>query len=284
MNINLEKAKLLYFSIKSQFYYSFPKRRYQTAIHSNYIISLTSYHLRLKNLHLTIESLLQQSLPPRNIYLWLSQEDIDKKKCIPDKILNLQKRGLIIKVKSENIRSYKKLSYIENILDLEPDITHVITADDDILYPHYWADSLIKKSKQHNCVSCFRGHNFIIEGDEYDYKKVMKNNISFDFPSYNLIPTGCSGIAYPRDSISPLVSKKNLFEHLSPNTDDIWYKAMTLSEGFQCSRVTKKNIHFPIILQSLSDSLFSKNINQNNNNLSLKKTIQHFKLETYFTL
>ncbi|EPH3102600.1 hypothetical protein RG265_003907 [Providencia stuartii] len=282
MNINLEKIKLFCLSVIGQIYNSFPQESKKSIESSRYIISLTSYSRRFKTLHLTLESLLRQSLPPRNIYLWLSEEDIKKNKGVPKKILSLQKRGLIIIIKDENIRSYKKLSYIEEVLS--PDISHVITADDDILYPKYWAKELIDTSTKHNCVSCFRGHNFIISNDIYDYKHAIKNNITKNLPSYNLIPTGCSGIAYPKNSISSLVSNKNLFQELSPDTDDIWYKMMTLSKNYKCCRVNNNNIHFPIVIQSLGDSLFSKNIYQNHNEINLKKTISYFNFKHFFKL
>lgn len=279
MNIIPEKIKLIYLSIINQIYFSFERRDSKTVSSSSYIISLTSYSRRFKSLHLTIESLLQQSLPPRKIFLWLSMDDINNS-GIPKKVSKLEKRGLIIKIKNENIRSYKKLSYIKEILS--PDICHVITADDDILYPRYWAESLINKSIENNCVSCFRGHNFIVKDDIYNYKYAMKNNTSYDSPSFNLIPTGCSGIAYPKEAISDLVSDASLFNILAPDTDDIWYKMMTLDRNFKCCRVNKHNIHFPIILSSLGDSLFSKNVHKNHNEINLEKCISHFHFKHYF--
>ncbi len=282
MNISLGKIKLLYHSIKNQILYSFPNKNKKTKDNSYYIISLTSYSLRFKTLHLTIETLLQQSLPAKHIYLWLSSDDINKNKGIPKKILSLQNRGVIIKIKNENIRSYKKLSYIEEVLT--EDITHIITADDDILYPKYWAKELLNTSFKNNCISCFRGHNFIIRNGIYNYQNAIMNNISSNLPSFNLIPTGCSGIAYPKKSISKLVSNKELFQQLSPDTDDIWYKIMTLNNGYKCCRVNEHNIHFPIILQSLGNSLFSKNVYSHHNEENLKMTISYFNLKSFFTL
>ncbi|UNH23494.1 hypothetical protein [Moellerella wisconsensis] len=252
----------------------------KTSEKSNYIISLTSYYKRLNTLHLVIESLLQQSNPAKNIYLWLSSEDIKLNNGIPDKILSLKSRGLIIIIKNENIKSFKKLSYIREVTDNK--IKYIITADDDIFYPSYWANELIKTSNKYTCISCFRGHNFIINNNKYDYMKAMKNNISFDSPSFNLIPTGCSGIAYPINSISSMVSDFNLINKLSPNTDDIWYKAMTLKNNYKCCRVNKENIHFPVVLQSLNDSLFSTNVHNFKNSENLEKTISYFNLEKFF--
>lgn len=280
MNITLGKVKLLCQSLVSQVYFSFAREKSKTTDDSHYIISLTSYSKRFKNLHLTIESLLQQSLPPKNIYLWLSTDDINKNRGIPKKISALQNRGLTIKIKKDNIRSYKKLSYISEVLS--HDVKHILTADDDIMYPRTWAEQLIHKSVENDCISCFRGHNFVIENNIYDYKKAIKNNTSFDIPSFNLIPTGCSGIAYPKESISKLVSEFSLFNTLAPDTDDIWYKMMTLERKFKCCRVNKKNIHFPIILHSLGDSLFSRNVYDNHNEINLEKCITYFHFKHYF--
>lgn len=279
MNISLRKIKFLLISIKDQIYFSFPKKN-TTSESSNYIISLTSYYKRFNTLHLVIESLLQQSIPPKQIILWLSQQDIDKNNGIPKKITSLVSRGLIIKIKEENIKSYKKLSYISESID--SDVSHILTADDDIFYPHYWALDLITTSVDKECIACFRGHNFTILNDEYSYTKAMKNNLSEDVPSYNLIPTGCSGIAYPRDAISSMVASRSLFEHLCPDTDDIWYKMMTLKNGYRSCRVMRENIHFPVVLQSLGHSLFSVNVYDDKNSKNLKSTIEYFGCESSF--
>ncbi|EOZ5676341.1 hypothetical protein ACQSMR_003145 [Morganella morganii] len=281
MNKKIKKIRFGMQSIIAQIYHSYQLKNATTSSQSSYVISLTSYHKRLKTLHITCESLLRQSLPPKSIYVWLSEEDIKKLGGIPKKMRTLESRGIVIKVKSENIYSYKKLSYF-NEINIS-NITHILTADDDIIYPKYWAEKLIEKSNNDNCVSCFRGHNVEIINNYFDYNKFINNNTSENNPVFNLIPTGCSGIAYPINSLDNIILNKDLFLSLAPKADDLWYKAATLKKQYKCARVEKENIHFPIILSSIKDSLYSKNVFNNENNQQLKNIIYQFNLSTYFT-
>ncbi|QHZ87661.1 hypothetical protein [Proteus mirabilis] len=71
----------------------------------------------------------------------------------------------------------------------------------------------------------------------------MNNNTSLNNPSWSLLPTGCSGVCYPINSLSDFLMDYKFLE-LSPNGDDIWFKAVTLSNGFKSCRIEKDNIHF----------------------------------------
>jgi hypothetical protein len=235
----------------------------------------------MDTLHLVLESLFRQELKPKHIFLWLSKEDIDRYGTIPEKIIRWKDRGLKIIIKNENIRSYKKLSYISEVLAGELSVKYIITADDDILYPPSWSFQLINKSERHQAVSCFRGHDLFYNGKDFNYNKSIGKNYSGDTPSFNLLPTGCSGICYPRDSISDIVSDKIFMVH-APDADDIWYKAMSIQNGYKSVRVNKENLHFPIILSSLNDSLYSKNVNENENEKKLLDTFSYFGLLPYF--
>ncbi|HBO22649.1 MAG TPA: hypothetical protein DD649_07150 [Providencia sp.] len=280
MNISLKKIKFGLLSLLFQVNHSFQIKKKKVNSESVYVISLTSYFKRLKTLHITCESLLRQTLPPKKIYVWLSQEDVDKAGGIPHKMKTLENRGVIIIIKKENIYSYKKLSYFNEIIDNK--ITHILTADDDIIYPRYWSSKLIETSIKNNCVSCFRGHNFEIENDEFNYNKFINNNTSKNKPSFNLIPTGCSGISYPIAALNNIIIDKKLFLSLAPQADDLWYKASSLLNNYKCSRVEKENIHFPILLSSIKDSLYSSNVFENRNNIQLKKIVNHFNLHRFF--
>ncbi|TBL88146.1 hypothetical protein EYY95_09890 [Hafnia alvei] len=262
--------------------YFFSWKRPQLEQSSSYIISLTSYHKRFGTLHLVLESFFYQKLKPREIHLWLSKKDLDINGGIPKRIKRLENDGLIIHIKNDDIGSYKKLSYINDLLIQVTGIKHVITADDDVLYPKYWSEELLLKSMKDNCVSCFRGHDLRIYNGIFDYKKSMSLNVSGSEPNYSLLPTGCSGVAYPIGSISREVSSSDKFLSVAPKADDIWYKAMTLKNGYKSSRVYAHNVHFPVLINCLSESLYSSNVNNNENNIKLKNTFHFFDVTKYF--
>ncbi|EHR0063056.1 hypothetical protein P3426_000211 [Escherichia coli] len=248
---------------------------------SEYIITLTSYHERFNTLYLTLESLFNQSVKPSNIYLWISQEDIDKYGGLPDSLPRYINAGLTVKILKENIRSYKKLSYIEDVLKKHNNIKFIITADDDIMYPRRWAQALIQTTKKHGSVSCYRGHNLTYAEGSYNYNQSINQNKFSVEPSFDLLPTGCSGICYLRESINKLVNDRR-FLNFAYDADDIWYKAMTLSAGFKCVRVEPRNIHFPLIITCLSNALYSKNVWQNENDKKLIETFSLLNVEDFF--
>ena len=73
------------------------------------IVSLTSFPERMKDIHYTIYSLLNQSLKPDAVVLWLAKEQFPNlEKDIPQSVLNLCNNGLCIKW-THDTRPYKKL-------------------------------------------------------------------------------------------------------------------------------------------------------------------------------
>ena len=96
------------------------------------IVTLTSFPQRMYDIHFTLYSLLNQSLKPDAVLLWLSEEEFpNREKDVPNAVLKLQENGLTIKWVKENLRSYKKL--IPALKEYKNDI--LVTADDDIYYP-----------------------------------------------------------------------------------------------------------------------------------------------------
>jgi len=61
------------------------------------IVSLTSYPARINSVHITINTLLQQSLKPNKVILWLASEQFpNKENDLPDNLLRLKDYGLTI--------------------------------------------------------------------------------------------------------------------------------------------------------------------------------------------
>jgi hypothetical protein len=65
------------------------------------IITLTSYPKRFENLHLVLETLLNQSLKQDITILWLYEKDFD---VLPKSVINLIKSGLDIRLVPEDFK------------------------------------------------------------------------------------------------------------------------------------------------------------------------------------
>ena len=103
---------------------------------SQIIVSLTTHGKRIYDVHATIESIMQGSVRPNRIILWISEDY--RNTILPLTLQKQQKRGLEIEY-CKDIRSYTKLIYA---LKKYPDAS-IVTIDDDIIYPHDLLEHLV---------------------------------------------------------------------------------------------------------------------------------------------
>jgi hypothetical protein len=189
------------------------------------IISLTSYPARFGTLHLTLACLLDQTVAPDRIILWVAQNDFG---ALPRRVRDLEQRGLEVRA-CDDIRSFKKLL---PALKAFPD-AYIATADDDVYYPNDWLEILINACSD-RVIACHRAHRIKRRSDgrvapylEWDFIVQVENS---QRPSSDLVPTGVGGVLYPPQSLDPCVSDRQLFQRLSPDGDDLWF--------FWCGRLT----------------------------------------------
>ncbi len=190
------------------------------------IVTLTSFPERMYDIHFTIYSLLNQSLKPDAVILWLAPSQFPNgENDIPEAVLKLKDNGLTIKW-CEDLRSYKKL--IPALKEFPKDI--LVTADDDIFYPINWLELLYAGYlRDPKSVQCHRGHRlqFDKDGNILPYKK-WKHRINHDIASFHNFFTGAGGVLYPPHTLYRDIADVKLFQKLAPNADDIWFWAMAV--------------------------------------------------------
>ena len=76
--------------------------------------------------------------------LWLAKSQFDDISVLPQKLVNLQKRGLTIRF-CDDLRSHKKYFYV--MQEHPEDI--IVLADDDMFYPSDTLRKLIKMHKKY---------------------------------------------------------------------------------------------------------------------------------------
>ena len=109
------------------------------------IISLTSFPQRINTVIKTIKTLLNQTMKPDMVILWLAPEQFpNKENDLPKELLDLRDFGLTIDW-YKDIRSYKK---IIPTLKKYPD-SIIITTDDDIYYAPDTVETLYKSYLEH---------------------------------------------------------------------------------------------------------------------------------------
>lgn len=211
------------------------------------IVSVTSYHKRFSALVQTLATLdSQKQDEDYEVHVHLSEEDVGKNIEYQEEFdkIEQQAQHVLFFYHRDNLLSYKKLFYS---LKSFPDAT-IITADDDVLYPHDWLDGLLKKHKQHpDCIICYRGHYLEINKGKFKrYANIMFKRRTCTEPSLWLLPTGVSGVLYPPGSLDPTIAlDRSAFMQMAPKSDDFWFKLASLSKKTKCVRVHQHNQRFP---------------------------------------
>lgn len=187
------------------------------------IVSLTSYEARFKDLEISLYSLLNQSLKPDRIILWLSDE-IESLNDLPYEITKYIKNGLEIRF-VKDIGSYTKAIYAFK----EYQEAIIVTADDDIYYPKKWLELLYHSYIVHpKDIQVHRAHRVILKDNKIlPYEKwekhVQEENARFD----NFL-TGVGGVLYPPNCFLSEVFRNDIFLKYAPTADDIWFWFMAL--------------------------------------------------------
>lgn len=273
----------LKFYIKEKFYYLKSNFRKEYGItkfkrDQQLIVSLTSIPSRFDKVSICLESLLEQSLKPDRLILWISND-----LCLtdlPKSLLKLMNRGLEI-IFCTNIRSYKK---IVPTLKLYPDCI-IVTADDDLIYSRDWLKDLYDAyQKEPNYIHCHRAHIITknSSGKIKSYSDWNFNSPNFQGPSMLLFPTSGAGALYPPGSLNNEITNESVFMKICPTADDVWLKAMSLMNGVACKKIKldSSSLHEIRGTQSIS-SLREINITLNKNDEQILKVFEYYNLYRY---
>lgn len=192
----------------------------------NIIVSLTTYGKRYNEVHLTIESIMEQTMKANRIILWLDYGL--QKQSLPKALEKLKERGLEI-MYCEDIRSYKKLI---PTLKLCPQDA-IITIDDDLIYEIDLLENLIMSYLSNpSYIYCHRFHKMRMNKNgvllpysqwEHCCNKLEPNILNF--------PTTGGGTLFPPNSLDAEVFNREVFMSICEHADDVWFKAMALKKG-----------------------------------------------------
>jgi len=191
-------------------------RQKQHGLPSPLTLSLTSYPKRFSTLHLTLKTLLSQTMVCDQIILWIAEQDLE---YLPDNVRRLEQSGLLI-LTTRDIGSYKK---IIPTLRAFPN-HHIITVDDDLYYPSRLVEELVNtQSANPGCVAANRTHQVTTQGDGKIARYVDWNWLAYDNakPARNFM-TGAGGVIYPPGCFHSDILDESLFMAIAPRADDIW--------------------------------------------------------------
>lgn len=198
------------------------------------IVSLTSTEKHFKDLELSLYSLLNQSVQPDRIILWLSDEyELSE---LPYSITRYIKNGLEIRF-VENKGEYNKIIYplkeFNNAIN--------VAAKDDIIYPKKWLKRLY--------------HSYITNPEDIHTHKALavkvedSNVSSVEFwedvkkekAEFSNFMISESGVLFPPKCFVKEIFREDLFLKNVPDSVDIWLWFMSLVSGKKV-RVVKNHI------------------------------------------
>ncbi|MBU2929552.1 hypothetical protein [Winogradskyella psychrotolerans] len=241
---------------------------------SNIVVSLTSFPARIDVVHLAIRSVLNQTKKPKQVVLWLANEQFPLgEQGLPNKLLELKPLGLKIDF-CEDIKAHKKYffsfqEYSENL---------IVTVDDDIIYPRNFLEVLLDTHQKYpNCVVANRVRYMEVGADGFKpYREWKINKVDGDNPSKRIFSTGAGGVLYqPRFFQNSFYDIEGI-KKTNCRNDDIWLKSGQLANNVSVAFTNFYVRQFIEIPDSQKESLFSSNVFEADNDRQMDEIFKYF--------
>ncbi|MFN3213081.1 MAG: glycosyltransferase [Henriciella sp.] len=197
--------------------------------HPAYQIGLTSFPARISTLHFVIRSLVEQSVKPAHIHLFLGQDEIPNANWLPSQLRAFEASGLKLHFVESTRHQYDKFTHTEHF---DTQMPYVIV-DDDVIYQPYSMERLLSGHRKYpKAVIGNRCHMMTVANDGSigpysDWQREART----PEPSFNLVPTGAGGVLYPPGFFdSSAVTDTDQIMRYAPYADDVWLKFNALAQ------------------------------------------------------
>lgn len=251
------------------------KKEHKADYIEDLIVSVTTFGQRIYDLKYTLFSLLQQTVHPEKIIVWLAQDEFSDS-TLPHDLLCFKKYGVEFDY-CQDIKQYKKL--IPAIMKYPN--KHIVTADDDIFYSRVWLEKLWKCHLRYpNDKITHRAHRVTFENGHMNSYSVWPKNVKDT--NGVLFPTGGAGTLYPAHTFHNDISNSELYKTLCPKADDVWFFFMGYLSK-QKVRVTphaERRLRYVDIYKEYclnsKVSLRTDNVFHNLNDVQIKAVMDHY--------
>lgn len=231
------------------------------------VVSLTTFEPRWSRVYYTLESIGAGQLKPSRLILWVAPSVLQL--GMPEPLTRLQKRGVEI-LQCEDIGPHKK--YFPAVNMLAPD-HHLVTADDDVLYPLDWLERLSSAAMRlPGCVLAHRARTIAFApGGELAPYSQWSHCVTAK-PSLLHMAVGIGGVLYPPVMQQALREAGDRFKLNCPRADDVWLKAVSLRNGVDVAQVAE-TAPFLIEVPGMRESgLARHNVNEGGNDAQIRAT------------
>lgn len=242
----------------------------------NIVLSMTSYPQRFESIHLTIKSLMLQTMKPDKFIVWL--DDYVTRDQYTEEMIHLEKYGIEYKPRYGDLKPHKKYIYAMQ----EYPESLIITVDDDLIYAKDLIESLVKTHRKYPKEVCARRVHRITrnaKGNIASYNEWEGECMLKKTPAHDLFATGVGGVLYPPHCVSDRTFDMDLIMKLSLHQDDIWLKFMEWMAG---TKVVWAPSRIPVpqeIKESQGVNLRSENVGRSQNDVCFLNVAKYFEKE-----
>ena len=182
------------------------------------IVSLTSFPAALPFAAQAIQSILDGSVLPDKVVLYLTFSQFEDSK-IPSELTTLAYNNPLFEIRNynEDIRSYRKL--IPALKDFPNDI--IVTVDDDVRYhKNMLRDLLDLHNEIPNVIIANRAKKIKRNAPYRQWKKYRWYHFLFEILNFNFknLQTGVGGVLYPPNSLNQEMMDSDILKELAPTT------------------------------------------------------------------
>ena len=151
----------------------------------------------------------------------------------------------------------------------------IVTFDDDVVYdPSTLSKLYMSYLRNPESISCLRAHRITFDdiGSVKKYRDwKWEDNSLYNKKSYQAVPTGCSGVLYPPNSLNKEVFNKENLTALCLGADDLWLKIMSVANGTTVV-LADRNPRLKYVDGTQESALFHQNI-LTDNDISMRKIL-----------
>lgn len=238
------------------------------------IVSLTTYPMRINTIWLTIETLLNQTIKPDEIILWVASSQFEKGlEALPETLLRLRERGLTIRF-CEDLLSHKKYYYA--LQEYPNDL--IVLVDDDMFYPRDTIARLLELHRQQpKDICCITAQ--VIEPDfaamPSKWRNPKLNEHQLQHSERIQTFTG-SGTLIPPHVLPDEAFNVDKIKSLCFHADDLWITFMAHRTGTRIT--TLKNWRpFPVCIYGTAEgSLYYINAEENQNDVQWQNLLDYY--------
>lgn len=241
-----------------------------SSVRSDIVVSLTSFPARIEKVYLVIKCFLRQSVLPKKIILWLSEDQfLDKQ--LPVTLVSLCNDVFEIRFVKGDIRSHKKYQYInENFKD-----NLVLLVDDDLYYPSDMLEIMLnERNHTGNVVSMYASLIQYNEDGNIASYSTWKDIYHYS-TSKDLFFGSGGGTLFKPSELYRDTFNIDLATKLCPTADDIWLNAMVRLANLRISKL-KSGLILPILNNTINDRLCSENVDGGANDIQIKAVNDYY--------